>query len=80
MINGKIKWFNPTKGYGFIAVEGRGDVFLHVSALEKANISELTEGSEITFDIGENRGKETAINVTTSVKANQINPNVLGND
>jgi len=79
-MNGKIKWFNPTKGYGFIAVEGRGDVFLHVSALEKANISELTEGSEITFDIGENRGKETAINVTTSVKANQINPNVLGND
>ena len=79
-MNGKIKWFNPTKGYGFIAVEGRGDVFLHVSALEKANISELTEGSEITFDIGENRGKETAINVTTSVNANQINPNVLGND
>jgi len=79
-MNGKIKWFNPTKGYGFIAVEGRGDVFLHVSALEKANISELTEGAEITFDIGENRGKETAINVTTSVNVNQINPNVLGNN
>ena len=79
-MNGKIKWFNPTKGYGFIVVEGREDVFLHVSALEKANISELTEGSDITFDIGENRGKETAINVTTSVKVNQINPNVLGNE
>ena len=78
-MNGKIKWFNPTKGYGFIAVEGRGDVFLHISALEKANISELTEGSDITFDIGENRGKETAINVTTSVNVNQIDPNVLGN-
>jgi CspA family cold shock protein len=62
-MNGKIKWFNPTKGYGFIAVEGRGDVFLHVSALEKANISELQIDDEMEFDIGENNGKETAINV-----------------
>jgi cold shock protein len=62
-MNGKIKWFNPTKGYGFIAVEGRGDVFLHVSALEKANISELQVDEAIEFDIGENNGKETAINV-----------------
>ena len=62
-MNGKIKWFNPTKGYGFIAVEGRGDVFLHVSALQKANISELQVDESIEFDIGENNGKETAINV-----------------
>jgi len=82
-MNGKIKWFNPTKGYGFIAVEGRGDVFLHISALEKANISELTEGSDITFDIGENRGKETAINVQTipptEPAGSTIDPKVLGN-
>ena len=62
-MNGKIKWFNPTKGYGFITVEGRKDVFLHVSALEKANISELQIDDEMEFDIGDNNGKETAINV-----------------
>ena len=62
-MNGKIKWFNPTKGYGFIAVEGSKDVFLHVSALQKANISELQVDEQIEFDIGENNGKETAINV-----------------
>ena len=62
-MNGKIKWFNPTKRYGFITVDGRGDVFLHVSALEKANISELKIDEQIKFDIGENNGKETAINV-----------------
>ena len=60
---GKIKWFNPTKGYGFITVEGRGDVFLHVSALEKANIGTLQVDESIEFDIGDNNGKETAISV-----------------
>ena len=54
MTTGKIKWFNPTKGYGFIEREGK-DVFLHVSALEKAGINTLQEG--------ENKGKENAINI-----------------
>ncbi len=63
MTTGKIKWFNPTKGYGFIENEGSKDVFLHVSALEKAGIETLEEGQEIEFDIGENKGKENAINV-----------------
>ncbi len=63
MTTGKIKWFNPTKGYGFIENEGSKDVFLHVSALEKAGIETLTEGEEIEFEIGENRGKENAINI-----------------
>ena len=60
----KIKWFNPAKGYGFIE-NGTGgkDVFLHVSALEKAGISTLKEGEEIEFEIGENKGKENAINI-----------------
>ena len=64
MTTGKIKWFNPTKGYGFIE-NGTGgkDVFLHVSALEKAGINTLKEGEEIEFDIGENKGKENAINI-----------------
>ena len=65
MSNGKIKWFNPTKGYGFIENDAGGkDIFLHVSALEQAGINTLEEGEAISFEIGENRGKENAINIT----------------
>ena len=64
MTTGKIKWFNPAKGYGFIENGAGGkDVFLHVSALEKAGIDTLKEGEEIEFEIGENKGKENAINI-----------------
>ena len=64
MSKGKIKWFNPTKGYGFIENdEGGKDVFLHVSALEQAGIDTLEEGQAVSFEIGENRGKEHAINI-----------------
>ena len=63
MTIGKIKWFNPTKGYGFIENEGSKDVFLHVSALEQAGIDTLQEGEEIEFEIGENKGKQNAINI-----------------
>ena len=63
MTTGKIKWFNPTKGYGFIEQEGSKDVFLHVSALEETGIDTLKEGEEIEFEIGENKGKENAINI-----------------
>jgi CspA family cold shock protein len=63
MTTGKIKWFNPTKGYGFIENEGSKDVFLHVSALEEAGIDKLTEGEEIEFEIGDNKGRENAINI-----------------
>ena len=65
MSNGKIKWFNPAKGYGFIENDAGGkDVFLHVSALEQSGIDTLEEGQAISFEIGENRGKENAINIT----------------
>ena len=65
MSNGKIKWFNPTKGYGFIENDAGGkDVFLHVSALEQAGIDTLEEGQGVSFDIGENQGKENAIIIT----------------
>jgi len=65
MSNGKIKWFNPTKGYGFIENDAGGkDVFLHVSALEQAGIDSLEEGEAVSFEIGENRGRENAINIT----------------
>ena len=65
MSNGKIKWFNPTKGYGFIENDtGGNDVFLHVSALEQAGIDTLTEGELVSFEIADNRGRENAINIT----------------
>ena len=64
MSKGKIKWFNPAKGYGFIENdEGGKDIFLHISALEQAGIDSLEEGQAVSFEIGENRGKETAINI-----------------
>jgi len=59
-----VKWFNATKGYGFIAPDGGGkDVFVHISAVEKAGFSSLAEGSKVTFDIVANRGKESAENL-----------------
>ena len=64
MPNGKIKWFNPAKGYGFIENDGGGkDVFVHINALEASGIDTLNEGDAVSFDIGENRGKENAINI-----------------
>ena len=64
MSKGKIKWFNPAKGYGFIENnEGGKDIFLHISALEQAGIDSLEEGQEVSFEIAENRGKENAINI-----------------
>jgi len=65
MSNGKIKWFNPTKGYGFIENDAGGkDIFLHVSALEQAGIDTLEEGDAVSFEIGDNRGRENAVNIT----------------
>ena len=64
MPNGKIKWFNPAKGYGFIENDSGGkDVFVHINALEASGIDTLTEGDAVSFEIGENRGKDTAINI-----------------
>ena len=73
MSNGKIKWFNPTKGYGFIENDAGGkDVFLHVSALEQAGIDTLEEGEAVSFEIGDNRGRENAINITKTWLLNNL--------
>ncbi|MBM31244.1 MAG: cold-shock protein [Chloroflexi bacterium] len=64
MPTGKIKWFNPTKGYGFINNDDGGkDVFVHISAVKEAGIDNLEENDAVEFEIGENRGKENAINL-----------------
>ena len=63
---GKVKWFNTTKGYGFIQPEGGGsDVFVHVSAVERAGMRGLAEGQKVTFDIEADRksGKSAATNL-----------------
>jgi CspA family cold shock protein len=63
--SGIVKWFNATKGYGFIQPDGGGgkDVFVHISAVEKAGFTSLAEGAKVTFDIVPNRGKESAENL-----------------
>ena len=62
--SGTVKWFNGQKGYGFIQPEGGGkDVFVHISAVEKAGFSSLAEGAKVTFDIVPNKGKESAENL-----------------
>lgn len=64
MQNGKVKWFDAEKGYGFIEVDGGNDVFVHYSAIEGDGFKTLEEGQEVSFEIVEgNRGPQAA-NVT----------------
>ncbi len=65
MANGTVKWFNTTKGFGFIAPESGGkDVFVHISALEQAGMTTLSDDQKVTFEVEPGRdGRESAINI-----------------
>lgn len=67
MAVGTVKWFNPTKGYGFIQPEdGSKDVFVHVSAVEKSDLDGLAEGQRVSYEVVSERGKTSAGNLQSA--------------
>ena len=64
MANGTVKWFNTAKGYGFIAPEdGSKDVFVHITALEKAGLRRLDDGQKVSFELATEKGKTSAVHI-----------------
>lgn len=64
MANGTVKWFNTTKGFGFIQPEdGGADVFVHISAVQRAGLPGLNEGQRVSFELQKERGKTAAVNL-----------------
>ena len=67
MATGTVKWFNPTKGYGFVQPDSGGsDVFIHITAVEKAGLRSLNEGDKVTFDLETKNNKTSAVNISKS--------------
>ena len=69
MLNGKVKWFSDTKGYGFIEVSGRKDLFVHFSAIQKEGYKSLAEGENVSFEIEEGDKGPQAAQVVSEVPA-----------
>lgn len=64
MASGTVKWFNPDKGFGFIQPQGGGkDVFVHISAVERAGLTTLNEGQHVEYEMITDRGKQSAGNL-----------------
>ena len=64
MSTGTVKWFNSTKGYGFIKPEdGGNDVFVHITAVERAGMRGLNEGQRLSYELATNKGKVSAVNI-----------------
>jgi CspA family cold shock protein len=64
MATGTVKWFNPTKGFGFIQPDAGGaDVFVHITALQAAGLSTLNEGQKVSYELATNKGRTSAANL-----------------
>ncbi len=64
MATGSVKWFNPTKGFGFIQPEAGGsDVFVHITAVQAAGLTGLNDGQKVSYDVVTERGKQAAANL-----------------
>jgi CspA family cold shock protein len=66
MANGKVKWFNEKKGFGFIESEEHGDVFVHFSAIQGDGFKTLRDGDDVTFEVTEGQKGLQAVNVQTA--------------